>query len=78
MLTYASVLVASVVRDSVQPYELYCQASLFMGFSGQEYWSGLRCCSPSDLPNPGIDPVSLRYPALANGILTTSATCEAR
>ena len=29
---------------------------LSMGFSRQQYWSGLPCPSPGDLPNPGIDP----------------------
>ena len=29
-----------------------------MGFSRQEYWSGLPCSSPADLPNPGIEPRS--------------------
>ena len=33
------------------------QAPPSMGFSRQEYWSGLPCPSPEDLPNPGIDPV---------------------
>ena len=32
-----------------------CQASLFMGFSRQEYWSGLPCPHPGDLPNLGIE-----------------------
>ena len=36
-----------------------------MGFSRQEYWSGLPCPPPGDLPDPGIEPVSLIYPALA-------------
>ena len=35
-----------------------CQASLSMGFSWQEYWSGLLCPSPEDLPDPGIKPGS--------------------
>ena len=35
-----------------------CQAPLCMGFSGQEYWSGLPCPPPGDLPDPGIEPVS--------------------
>ena len=34
------------------------QAALFMGFSRQEYWSGLPFPSPGDLPNPGIEPGS--------------------
>jgi len=35
------------------------QAPLSMGFSWQEYWSGLPFPSPGDLPNPGIKPTSL-------------------
>ena len=40
------------------------QAPLSMGFSRQEYWSGFPCPPPGDLPNPGIEPVSLAAPAL--------------
>ena len=39
------------------------QAPLSMGFSRQEYWSGLPCPSPGDLPNPGIEPGSLALQA---------------
>ena len=35
-----------------------CQATLSMGFSRQEYWSGLPFPPPEDLPNPGIEPTS--------------------
>ena len=35
-----------------------CQALLSMHFSGQEYWSGIPCLPPGDLPNPGIKPLS--------------------
>ena len=35
-----------------------------MGFPRQEYWSGLPCPPPGDLPNPGVEPTSLRSPAL--------------
>ena len=42
-----------------------CQTPLSMGFSRQEYWSGLPCCPPGNLPNPGIKPASLISPALA-------------
>ena len=38
-----------------------CQAPLSMGFCRQEYWSGLSCPSPEDLPDPGTEP---RSPAL--------------
>ena len=44
-----------------------------MGFSRQEYWSGLPFPSPGELPNPGIEPVSLTYPALAGGFFSSSA-----
>ena len=48
------------------------QAPLSMGSSRQEYWSGLPCPPPGDLPNPGIKPTSLESPALAGGFFTTS------
>ena len=49
--------VASVVSDSFRPYGLVIhQAPLSMGFSRQEYWSGLSCPPPGNLPNPGIEP----------------------
>ena len=40
------------------------QAPLSMGFSRQEYWSGLPCLPPGDLPNPGIETVSPAAPVL--------------
>ena len=40
------------------------QAPLSMGFSRQEYWSGLPCPPPGDLPDPGIKPASLATPTL--------------
>ena len=40
------------------------QAPLSMGFSKQEYWSGLPCPPPGDLPDPGIEPSSPAFPAL--------------
>ena len=43
--------------------------SLSMRFSRQEYWSGLPCPPPGDLPDPGIEPRSLMSPALAAGSL---------
>ena len=47
------------------------QAPLSMGFSRQEYWSGLPC-PPGDLPNPGTEPTSLTSPSLAGGFFITS------
>ena len=53
-----------------------CLAPLSMGFSRQEYWSGLPCPAPWDLPNPGAEPTPLMSPVLAGGFFTTSATWE--
>ena len=47
-----------------------------MEFSGQEYWSGLPCPSLGYLPNPGIEPASLKSLALAGRIFTTSTNWE--
>ena len=68
--------VASVVSDSVTPWTVALQAPLSMGFSRQEYWSGLPFPLPGDLPDSGIELVSLMSPALAGGFFTTSATWD--
>ena len=68
----------SHVQHFVTPWTGACQAPLSMGFSRQEYWSGLPCPPPGDLPNPGIEPPSLKSPALAGRFFTTSATWEAQ
>ena len=49
------------------------QAPLSTGFSRQEYWSELSCPPLGDLPDPGIEPMSLTSSALAGGFFTTSA-----
>ena len=54
-----------------KPMDIACQAPLSMGFSRQEYWSGLPFLPPGDLPGPGIEPKS---PALADGFFTTKPT----
>ena len=48
------------------------------GILRQEYWSGLPCPPPGDLPNPEIEPTSLTSPALAGGLFIPSLTWEAR
>ena len=48
----------SVVSDSGDPWTIAPQSPLSMGFSRQEYWSGLPFPSPGDHPNPGIKPGS--------------------
>ena len=47
-----------------------------MGFSRQEYWSGLPCPPLGDLRDPGIEPMSLTSPALAGGFSATNAAWE--
>ena len=66
--------VVSVVSHSAAPWTVNCQAPLSMGFSRQEHRSGLPCPPPGDLPDPGIEPVSLTSRALTGGFLTTRAT----
>ena len=61
------------VPDIVQgtrpsPWTIACQAPLSMGFSRQEYWSGLPLPSPGDLSNSGIEPGS---PSLQADSLST-------
>ena len=52
------VMSLSRVRLFAIPWTVVYQASLSMGFSRQEYWSGLPFPSPGDLPDPGIEPMS--------------------
>ena len=54
-------VLVSVVSDSETLWTVACQVPLFLGFSRQEYWSGLPFPAPEDLPNPGI---KTRYPVL--------------
>ena len=58
----------SRVRLFATPWTVVYQAPPSMGFSRQEYWSGLPFPSPGDLPNPGIKP---RSPALEADALTS-------
>ena len=48
----------SHVRLFVTLWTVARQAPLSMGFSRQEYWNGLACPSPGDLPNPGSEPMA--------------------
>ena len=54
------------------------QAPLSMGFSRQEHWRQLPCPPPGDLPDPGIEPVSLMFPALPGGFFTTQFSSVAQ
>ena len=57
--------VAQSVWLFATPWTVAHQAPQSVGFSRQEYWSGLPCTPPGDLPDPGIKLTSLRTPALA-------------
>ena len=67
----------SHVQLFATPWTVACQAPLSMGFSRQDYWSGLPCPPPGDLPDPGIEPASLMSLALAGGFFTTREAWEA-
>ena len=64
--------IASVISDALRPH------GPSVGFSREEYWSGLLCPPPGDLPDSGIKPESPLSPALAGGRFITSATWEAQ
>ena len=69
-------LSCSVVSDSFATlWTVVHQAPLSMGFSRQEYWSELPFPPPGDLPDSGIELVSLVSHALAGEFFTTSTTC---
>ena len=67
----SSVQLLSCVQLFATPWTVTCQAPLSMRFSRQEYWSGLPLPLPGDLPDPGIEPESLIFPALADRFFTT-------
>ena len=79
MATHSSILAGRIPwpeepgrLQSVGSQRIVRQAPLSMRFYRQEYWSGLPCPPPRDLPDPEIEPVSLTSPALADGSFTTS------
>ena len=64
---YNGLCVCSIAKSCLTlatPWTVASQAPLSMGFSRQEYWSGLPFPLPGDLPDPGIEPVSPAAPAL--------------
>ena len=63
--------------DSATLWTVAHKAPLSMGFPSQEYWSGLPCPPPGDLPDPGIKLISLMSYAVTGGFFTTSAIWEA-
>ena len=68
----------SRIQFFATPWTVAHQAPLSVGFSLQEYWSGVIFPPPGDFPDPGIEPMSLTSPALAGGFFSTSATWEAQ
>ena len=65
------------MSDPVTLWTVACHTLLSMGFSRQEYWNGMLCPPPGDLPNLGLEPVSLMSSALAGGFFTTRTTWKA-
>ena len=71
--------VTSVMSYSLGPHGLFPrQAPLSMGSSRQEYWSGLPCPLPGDLPDLGIEPMPPESPALQADSLPTEVLGNAR
>ena len=68
----------SHVRLCATLWTAACQASLSMGFSRQEYWSGLPSPLQEIFLTQGLNLCLLCLPALATGFFTTSATWEAQ
>ena len=60
----------SHVQLFATPRTIACQDPLSVGFSRQEYWSGLPCPPPGDLPDPRIELMSLTTPPLADRFFT--------
>ena len=65
----------SHVQLCVTPWTVALQAPLSMGFSRKEYWRGLLCLSPRDLPNLGIESRFVPFPALADSSLPNIVCC---
>ena len=63
------VCVHSVVSGSAALWTVARQAPLSVGLSRHGYWSGLPCSPPGGLPDPGVEPASLKSPGLAGGSL---------
>ena len=64
--------VAKLCLIFCDPMDCSPPGSLSMGFPRQEYWSGLPCPSPGDLPDPGIKPSYLASPVLTGRFFTTA------
>ena len=63
----------SCVQLCATLWTVACQAPLSIRFSRKEYWNGLPYPPPWDLPDPGIEPMSLKSPALKADSLPTES-----
>ena len=68
----------SRVQLFATPWTVAHQPPPSMGLPRQEYWIGLPCSPPGDLPYPGTKPTSLTSPALAGRFFTITATWESK
>ena len=68
---FLGVFVCTCAQLFATPWTVARQAPLSMGFSSQEYWSGFLFPPPGDLPDPGIEAVSLVSPSFAGRFFTT-------
>ena len=66
----------SHIRLFAASWTIACQAPLSVGFPREECWSGVSSPTPGDLPDPGMEPVSLASLALAGRFLTTAPPGE--
>ena len=62
-------LVAQLCLTLCDPMDYSPPGSSVMGFSRRQYWSGLPCPPPGDLPNPGIESVSLNVACIGRWVL---------
>ena len=74
---FATPWTAATPHPTPPPCPAPTQAPLSMGFSRQDYWSELPCPSPGDLPDTGIEPISLVSPCTGK-FFTTSTTWRAQ
>ena len=90
-ISFASISseLSTVYLIALKEWERMCVKSLqscptvhkpmdYNGILQEEYWRGLPCPPSGHLPNPGMEPMSLMPPALADGFFTTSTTWEAQ
>ena len=64
---------SATLCDPMAPMRVACQAPLSKGLSRQEYWSGLLCPPPGNLPDPRIEPESPASPVFVGGFLTAES-----